>query len=92
MPSRSTAGHYYASTGPELHDIELDAGMVTVRSSPVRKVLLTGGAPGAEVVEGEALKECRLPVAMFGQGHCRVTVEDTSGGRAWSNPIHLGPG
>ncbi|MFJ6501367.1 CehA/McbA family metallohydrolase [Streptomyces virginiae] len=83
------AGHYYSSTGPELHDIRLDDGLITVRSSPVSKMLITGGAPGLQVVEGEALTECSLPVAMFGQGFCRVTVEDAAGGRAWSNPIHL---
>ncbi|MFH9871556.1 CehA/McbA family metallohydrolase [Streptomyces lydicus] len=85
------AGHYYSSTGPELLDIQLDGGLITVRCSPARKVLLTGCAPGAQVIEGEALTECSLPVAMFGHGHCRVTVEDAAGGRAWSNPIHLGP-
>ncbi|WP_329376564.1 CehA/McbA family metallohydrolase [Streptomyces sp. NBC_01351] len=84
------AGHYYSSTGPELHDIRIDDGLLRVRCSPVRKVLLTGGTPGAEVIEGEALTACSLPVAMFGNGYCRVTVEDGDGGRAWSNPIHLG--
>ncbi|MDT0307893.1 CehA/McbA family metallohydrolase [Streptomyces sp. DSM 44917] len=85
------AGHYYASTGPELREVRLEGGLVTVRSSPVRKVLLTGGVPGARVAEGEALTEVSLPVAMFGRGYCRVTVEDAAGERAWTNPIHLGP-
>jgi hypothetical protein len=83
------AGHYYSSTGPELHDITLADGMITVRSSPVSKMLITGGAPGLQVLEGDALTEGSLPFGMFGQGFCRVTVEDAVGGRAWSNPIHL---
>ncbi|MFJ8621986.1 CehA/McbA family metallohydrolase [Kitasatospora sp. NPDC093550] len=83
------AGYYYSSTGPEIHDIRLDDGLVTVRCSPARKVMLTGGAPGAKVLQGEDLTECSLPVEMFGNGYCRVTVEDASGERAWSNPIHL---
>lgn len=62
-----------------------------MRCSPVRKVLITGGDPGAQVIEGEALTECSLPVAMSGHGYCRVTVEDVTGGRAWSNPIRLEP-
>ncbi|MFG2884888.1 CehA/McbA family metallohydrolase [Streptomyces sp. NPDC048297] len=86
------AGHYYSSTGPELHDVRLDGGQITVRCSPARKVLLTGGAPGAQVREGESLTECSLPVAMFHDaGYCRVTVEDAAGGRAWTNPIRLAP-
>ncbi|MCF2528810.1 phosphotransferase [Yinghuangia sp. KLBMP8922] len=85
------AGHYYSSTGPELHDVALTDGLVTVRCSPVRKILLTGCTPGAQVIEGDDLTHATLPVAMFGHGHCRVTVEDAAGGRAWSNPIHLAP-
>ncbi|MGP3985866.1 CehA/McbA family metallohydrolase [Streptomyces sp. 3N207] len=83
------AGHYYSSTGPELLDIRLEDGLIKVRCSPARKVFLSGGAPGAQVVEGEALTEASLPVAMFERGYCRVTVEDATGGRAWSNPIQL---
>ncbi|WP_035920654.1 CehA/McbA family metallohydrolase [Frankia sp. QA3] len=83
------AGHYYASTGPDLHDVALHDGMITVRCSPVRKILLTGGTPGAQVIEGDGLTECSLPVAMFGHGYCRVTVEDATAGRAWTNPIPL---
>lgn len=84
------SGHYYASTGPELHDIRVHDGQLAVRCSPVRKVLITGGRPGLQLREGEALTECSLPVGMFASGFCRVTVEDSAGGRAWSNPIHLG--
>ncbi|MCK9920797.1 CehA/McbA family metallohydrolase [Frankia sp. AgPm24] len=83
------AGHYYASTGPELHDVELREGQITVRCSPVRRILLTGGVPGKQVLVGKELTEGSLPVAMFGDGYCRVTVEDAAGGRAWTNPIHL---
>lgn len=84
------AGHYYASTGPELHDVRIDDGLLTVRCSPARKILLTGGTPGLQVIEGKDLTEGTLPVAMFSTGYCRVTVEDADGGRAWTNPIHLG--
>ncbi len=78
-----TAGHYYASTGPELHEIRLPDGQLTVYCSPARKVLLTGCVPGAEVIQGEALTQCSLPLTLFkARGYCRVTVEDATGGRA----------
>ncbi|MFD5766374.1 CehA/McbA family metallohydrolase [Streptomyces sp. NPDC127049] len=86
------AGHYYASTGLELRDIRLRRGVLSVRCSPARKVMVTGGVPGVLLVEGEGLTECALPVGMFGGGYCRVTVEDARGGCAWSNPIRLGGG
>ncbi|MFH8791032.1 CehA/McbA family metallohydrolase [Streptomyces sp. NPDC017941] len=85
------AGHYYSSTGPELHDIQLHGDQLTVQCSPAVKVLVTGGAPGAQVRQGHDLTHCTLPVAMFRRSYCRITVEDAAGGRAWSNPIALGP-
>uniref|UniRef100_UPI0010418209 hypothetical protein n=1 Tax=Frankia sp. Cppng1_Ct_nod TaxID=2897162 RepID=UPI0010418209 len=84
------AGHYYASTGPELYDVQLHGDIVTVRCSPVRKVLITGGVPGLQIKEGKKLTECSLPVSMFSGGYCRITVEDTDGRRAWTNPISVG--
>lgn len=84
------AGFFYSSTGPELHDVQLNDEAVLVRCSPARKVFLSGGAPGAQVVEGVDLTECSMPYEMFRRGFCRVTVEDASGCRAWTNPIHLG--
>jgi hypothetical protein len=59
-----------------------------VRCSPVRKVLITGCVPGAQVVEGDALTECALPLDLFeSSDYIRVTVADAAGARAWSNPI-----
>ncbi|WP_129842206.1 CehA/McbA family metallohydrolase [Streptomyces sp. RFCAC02] len=81
------AGHYYASTGPELHDVRVTDGVLTVRCSPARTMLLTGGVPGALVTEGDGLTEWTVPLGRFAAAHCRVTVEDAAGGRAWSNPF-----
>jgi hypothetical protein len=84
------AGHYYASTGPEIHAIELDDGAVTVRCSPASRVLLTGCVPGKQVRAGHALTECVLPLEFLGaSAYVRVTVVDATGNRAWSNPIWL---
>ncbi|MFC7219681.1 CehA/McbA family metallohydrolase [Streptomyces polyrhachis] len=85
------AGHYYSSTGPDLLDISVTGEHVTVRCTPARKILITGGTPGAQVAQGSGLTECTLPLAMFRGGFCRVTIEDATGARAWSNPIHLPP-
>jgi PHP domain len=82
------AGHYYSSTGPEIHAIGLGDGKLTVRCSPVSKVLITGCVPGAQVCEGDALTECSLPLSRFeASPYIRVTVVDADKGRAWSNPI-----
>jgi hypothetical protein len=83
------AGHFYSSTGPELYDVRIEGDVVVVRCSPATKVLLSGGTPGAEVAQGTDLTECSLPLTMFRGTHCRITIEDTTGARAWTNPIHL---
>jgi hypothetical protein len=84
------AGHYYASTGPELHAIDVSRRNVTVRCSPVSRVLVTGCVPGKEVAAGDGVTECSLPLHMFAESaYIRVTVVDATGGRAWSNPIWL---
>jgi hypothetical protein len=84
------AGHYYSSTGPEIHDLTLGDGCLTVRCSPVSRILLTGGRPGKQVVSGDGLTEATLPLDLFGT-YVRVTVVAASGARAWSNPVWLRP-
>ncbi|MFC6162186.1 CehA/McbA family metallohydrolase [Kribbella jiaozuonensis] len=83
------AGHFYSSTGPELYDVHLEGDVIAVRCSPATKILLTGGHPGAELAQGTDLTECTLPLTLFRNTHCRITIEDASGHRAWTNPIHL---
>jgi hypothetical protein len=83
-------GHYYSSTGPELHAISLGKGRITIGCSPVSRVLVTGGVPGKQVQTGHALTECSLPLDTFqAAAYLRVTVVDATGRRAWSNPIWL---
>ncbi|TCC17285.1 phosphotransferase [Kribbella sindirgiensis] len=83
------AGHFYSSTGPELYDVRIEADEITVKCSPATKILLTGGHPGAEVRQGTDLTECTFPLHLFRNTHCRITTEDATGRRAWTNPIHL---
>jgi histidinol phosphatase-like PHP family hydrolase len=83
------AGHFYSSTGPELYDVQVEGDAITVHCSPATKILLSGGHPGAEVRQGTDLTECTLPLALFAGTHCRLSIEDATGARAWTNPLHL---
>lgn len=84
------AGHYYSSTGPEIHAITIDDGKVTVDCSPASRILVTGGLPGKQVAAGTGLTSGVLPLDTFaGSAYVRVTVIDADGGRAWSNPIWI---
>lgn len=79
-------GAYYSSTGPEIHDVSVHDGWVTVECSPAARVLVTGGQPGKQIVAGDGLTSATLPVDGF-RRYFRVTVVGVDGGRAWTNPF-----
>ena len=81
------AGHYYASTGPEILDLDWKEDRVVVRCSPVSRVIVQGAREASVVVHGEGMTDVEVPI-----GHCaaspwmRVTIADQAGNRAWTNP------
>jgi len=94
------AGHFYASEGPKLLNVTIDQDEVVVSSSPVMKVIVSGGGERYECRYGADLTETRVPLTMFQNGsfevdpllgtYLRLTVVDAHGKRAWTNPIWLG--
>ena len=93
------AGHFYASEGPELRNVAIDGDAVVVESSPVRKVIVSGGSERYDCRYGADLTSSRVPLTMFQNGghevdpilgrYLRVTIVDSAGKRAWTNPIWL---
>jgi histidinol phosphatase-like PHP family hydrolase len=82
------AGHYYATTGPQIFDILVHPQeKITVRCTPAESVVLSGSTWQAVSVKGHGLMEVELPLAEFASPYGRVTVRDRFGRRAWSNPI-----
>ena len=82
------AGHYYSSTGPQIHDIRVEPGeRVVVRCSPADRIFVTGKASASVTAYGNGVVEAELSLRRFDSPYCRVTVRDIGGGRAWSNPI-----
>lgn len=82
------AGHYYASTGPEIHDIQIEPGkQLTVRCSPAMRVMISGKGSKSAAAGGNGAVEFTLDLTNFDSPFCRVTVRDMHGNRAWSNPI-----
>ena len=69
-------------------------------SSPVMKVIVSGGGERYECRYGVDLTQTRVPLAVFRNGSfevdpylgtcIRITVVDAHGKRAWTNPIWLG--
>ncbi|MEO1470667.1 MAG: CehA/McbA family metallohydrolase [Pseudomonadota bacterium] len=85
------AGAYYASTGPELRDVRIEGGEITVECSPVERVVAMGARSRAKARFGRAMTRASLPLsdALAAGGWLRIAVDDAAGNRAWSNPIWL---
>jgi hypothetical protein len=81
-------GHFYSSTGPQIHDIQIEPGKtVYVRCSPAESVFVTGTLARAARSHGLKVTEVELDISKFTSPYCRVIVRDAKGHRAWSNPI-----
>lgn len=82
------AGHFYASEGPEIHDISLESRKVHVRCSTVERVIVAGHGNKAIAEYGHSLSGAKIDLRKFeGSPYIRVAVVDRLGRRAWSNPI-----
>lgn len=84
------AGHFYASTGPELHDVRLDGDHIHIACSPVEFITVTGLGSRSQRLMPGPLDGGTLPLEPFrAGGYCRVSVVAANGTRAWTNPIWL---
>ncbi|GAB4449807.1 MAG: CehA/McbA family metallohydrolase [Anaerolineae bacterium] len=85
------AGDFYASTGPDILDMQRDSQRLYVRTSPAASITFSGAAWRGVVVrpaEGaETLTDAEYDLS-DGQ-YVRVTVTDTGGRMAWSQPVFL---
>jgi len=88
------AGHFYASTGPAIHDLFLDTGedgrlFLNVSCSPCSMITFHAAGPrGRRFIapSGETLTSARLEVKPE-QVYVRVECQDAAGGIAWTNPV-----
>ena len=80
-------GHYYSSTGPEIHGVEWEDNRVHVSCSAVRSVIVQGAGSAAVHVHGPSLTRAEVPLERCANSPwLRVTVMDHAGKRAWLNP------
>ncbi len=91
------AGDYYASTGPEIHDLSFDGEVLRVTTSPIDQYIVSGpGArferhyrPGQTTSEFHVRKHDGSLQTWAQKNYVRLTAVIDGGGRAWSNPIWL---
>lgn len=84
------AGAYYSSTGPQIFDVQVISGQKAyIRCSPVDRILITGKASAGSQAYGHGITEAEIDLRHLQSPYCRVTVRDSYGERAWSNPIWM---
>lgn len=93
LPAALKAGWFYASTGPEIHDLRIANGEMSISCSPAQRVIVTGLGAQSSREHGtpeQPIESRTIPLERFmAGGYCRVTVIDDAGKRAWTNPIWL---
>jgi hypothetical protein len=83
-------GDFYSTQGPELRDVRVEKDHVIVESSAVRSVIVQGAGTGAKGVHGTSMTRTQVPLARLRDTPwLRVSVIDSAGRRAWSNPVFL---
>jgi hypothetical protein len=99
------AGAFYSSTGPAIEELTVEDGVVELRTTPARSVvLMTGRTRGASVNAGRSGYSYRGEVLGRGEDggitaarlsaprqapYGRIEVTDENGGRAWTNPLWI---
>lgn len=83
------AGHFYASQGPELHDVRIEGDEIHVSCSPAAVIFASGKGSASRSLRGRDLTEATFPLEPFADSYVRITVVDEAGKRAWTNPIWL---
>ena len=84
-------GSFYASQGPEIHDLWLEDGVLHISCSPAEKIILTTSRRRRAIVlaeEGESVSCADFPV-MDEEIYVRVTVVDHRGRPANTNAYFL---
>lgn len=84
------AGHFYSSTGPEIHNIEIDNGTIRLECSPAEHIVISGKGAGFQKGYDSSMISFEAPLPDPEKSpYVRVTIVDANGHMAWSNPIWL---
>lgn len=82
-------GRFYASTGPEIHNVAIENDEIVVACSPASAIMVGGRGSVKLFSRGDGLTEARFPIGPFSSAFARVTVIDANGKKAWTSPLWL---
>jgi predicted metal-dependent phosphoesterase TrpH len=84
-------GQWYATNGPEIHDVRLAGSTVSVRTSPARAVSFIARSPDGKrfaAKEGRSIETAEYEIKGT-ETYLRIEVEDAEGRRAFTNPMYV---
>ena len=80
------AGHHYSSTGADFTDISIDESILTIQTTPVQSIILTGNGHLASVCHGNNITVASFDLSEFASEWFRITARGFYNQMAWSNP------
>ena len=85
------SGAFYSSSGPEIHDVRIENGVVSVKCSPVATINIMGHTQWGYQRRAEAGKTINNAQYWLtgNERYVRVECVDGTGHAAWTNPIFL---
>jgi len=83
------AGHYYASTGATIRNVEITESEIIVETDPAIGIMLGGAGTARQYVRGDGLTRAAFSRSMFEPRFFRVIVVQADGKKAWTSPIWL---
>ena len=79
-------GHNYSSTGVDFNDISIEESILTIHTTPVQSIVLSGEGHSASVCHGNNITVARFNLSEFASEWFRISARGLSGQMAWSNP------
>lgn len=81
-------GHFYSSTGPEIHNVHIDRNRLNVECSPVEGIYVTGAGYANVRSLGTNLTKATFNIReLMDSPFVRVTIRASDGCRAWTSPM-----
>ena len=82
-------GRFYSTQGPQIHDIRIERGSISISCSPVRRInLICRRSRGASCISDKDMTTFKRELPRD-PGYLRVECIDAKGNIAWSNPFWL---
>jgi histidinol phosphatase-like PHP family hydrolase len=82
-------GHFYASQGPEFHDLAIKGDLLLISCTAVERVIVLGPPPLAKIETGHSMTKAEIDISRYRGKWLRVAIMDAAGRHAWSNPVRL---